>query len=182
MPLKNLDHIQEDNVGFIGDRSFCRTLLAATVLMAVLLAISGIGGEAQAKLVKQEAKADVSNPDAVFTAIAAAWENGDEEALSDLVHEDGLRVTGGEYDKFTNYSPSQAYYYFKNQFRIHQTVSFGFERLQEKLSGQDRVHGMVIWEYRRASGAEVQEKRLVLVLTRQGDDWRLSEINPISMK
>lgn len=169
-------------MGIIGDRSFCRTFSAATVLMAVLLVFSGTGGEAQAKLVKQEAKADVSNPDAVFTAIAAAWENGDEEALSDLVHEEGLRVTGGEYDKFTNYSPHQAYYYFKNQFRVHQTVSFVFERLQEKLSGQDRVHGMVIWEYSRASGAEVQEKRLVLVLTRQGDDWRLSEINPISMK
>lgn len=155
--------------------------MTATALLAACLGILCAGGEAQAKIVKQ-ARVAGSSPDAVFTAIAAAWENGDEEALKDLVHEDGLRVTGGDNDRFTNYSPNQAYYYFKNQFRLHQTVTFQFERLQEKLSGRDRVHGMVIWEYRRASGAEIQERRLVLVLTRQGDDWRLSEINPISMK
>lgn len=156
-------------------RDFRRT--AALALMCGLFLLHAPAG--QGKIVKQNARSAGSDPDLVFDAIAAAWESADEEALAKLVHEDGLRVTSGEYDRFTNYSPSQAFYYFRNQFRQHPTVSFSFERLQQKASGQDRVHGMVVWEYRRTSNAPVREMRLVLVLMRQGDHWRLAEINTI---
>ncbi len=152
-------------------------LLAALVFLA-----AGPATTVQAKLVKDGAKAQGPGPDAVFTAIAEAWQQEDEEALAALVHQDGLRVTAGDYDRFTNYSPSQAYYYFKNQFQQHPTVSFQFERLQERLSGQDRVHGMVVWEYRKAHQSGTREIRLVLVLTRQEGGWRLAEINAITSR
>ena len=116
----------------------------------------------------------------VFAAIAAAWERGDEEALAGLVHDDGLVVTAGKAVRASSYSPSQAFYYFKNQFQSRPTVSFRYERRQEKLVGRDRVHGMVVWQYREAHREEPREIRLVLVLARQGDRWRLSEINTIT--
>jgi hypothetical protein len=155
----------------------------AAFLLVGLLLLSGLPGTAEAKLVKDPARQAGSGPEAVFSAIARAWEMEDEAALADLVHEDGLRVTSGDYDRYINYSPSQAYYYFKNQFQAHPTVSFTFERQQEKLSGEKRVHGMVVWKYRSATAAaQVQEMKLVLVLTRQAEVWRLSEINTINMK
>ena len=156
--------------------------MVSILSMAVLLVLSGGSGAAFAKLVKDGTRVDEYGPDEVFAAIAAAWENGDEEALAGLVHEDGLRVTNGDYDRFTNYSPSQAFYYFKNQFQIHPTVSFRFERLQDSQLPAERVHGMVVWEYRRANTSTVQELKLVLVLTRQEDVWRLSEINTITQR
>jgi ketosteroid isomerase-like protein len=152
-------------------------------LMLVVALLALLTGTASAKIVKQGGpQGDVSDVDAVFEAIAMAWENADEDALAKLVHQDGLRVTSGEYDRFTNYSPSQAFYYFRNQFRIHPTASFTLERLQERMTGQDRVHGMVVWEYRRSNSSTSEEMRLVLVLTRQGDEWRLSEINSITKR
>lgn len=154
----------------------------AGAVLAVLLLAAATALPVDAKLVKDQARQADSGPDAVFAAIASAWESGDEEALAALVHTDGLRVTSGEYDRFTNYSPSQAYYYFKNQFQTHPTVSFRFERLQEKMSGQDRVHGMVVWEYRKAHISTPQEIRLVLVLVMQDSQWRLAEINTITTR
>ena len=180
--LIQLGPIQEDNLLFIGDRSICKKRLAPFLMAAVLLVILVAAPGARAKLVKEKARSTPAGPETVFTAIAEAWENADEEALANLVHEDGLRVTNGEYDRFTNYSPSQAFYYFKNQFQLHPTVSFTFKRLQDSPRGQDRIHGMVIWEYRRAQVKQVQEMRLVLVLTRQDNVWRLSEINTITTR
>lgn len=155
-------------------------LLALLLLALLLLTLAAV--PADARLVKEPASSPADGPDAVFAAIAEAWEIGDEEALAALVHGDGLRVTGGEHDRLTSYSPSQAFYFFKNQFQTHPTVSFRFERLQEKMSGQDRVHGMVVWEYRKAHISTPQEIRLVLVLVLQDGRWRLAEINTISAR
>lgn len=167
---------------FRGEKSSAGTSLAVTLLVSVFLLMLGVAGSAESKLVKDKARVAGAGPDEVFSAIAAAWQSGDEAALAQLVHQDGLRVTTGDYDRFINYSPSQAYYYFKNQFQLHPTVSFQFERLEETPSGRDRMHGMVVWEYRRAHVTALMEKRLVLVLTRQDSAWRLSEINTITVK
>ena len=166
---------------FIGESVSVRTILTKSLLAAVFLVLAGTVGVAEAKLVKEKSHNVEQGPDGVFAAIAEAWENGDMETLAGLVHEDGLRVTNGEYDRFTNYSPSQSFYYFKNQFRVHSTVSFTFERLQDSQGGHDRVHGMVVWNFRKANETAVQEIKLVLVLARQGETWRLSEINTITI-
>jgi hypothetical protein len=128
------------------------------------------------------------DPEAVFSAIAEAWAIGDEEALADLVHRDGLLVTSGDYTRPVHYSPSQAFYYFKNQFRQHPTTAFEFKRLQnsrarlDREEFPDRLHGMVIWEYRRTGRKSAEELKLVLVLSRENGAWRLSEINTITSR
>lgn len=173
---------------FFGDSISSRTSGARSLVVAVCLVMAGITGltglvgTAEAKLVKEKSSSTESGPDAVFAAIAEAWKTGDEEILAGLVHQDGLRVTNGEYERFTNYSPNQAFYFFKNQFQTHATVAFTIERLQDSNGALDRVHGMVVWSYRKANLAAIQEKKLVLVLTRLGDVWRLAEINTITMK
>jgi hypothetical protein len=146
-------------------------------LLVFTCAIPALG-----KIDKSGARLSGAEPDLVFEAIATAWELGDEDALAKLVHENGLRVTSGDYNRFTDYSPSQAFYYCRNQFRTYPTVSFGIERMQKQMSGQDRVHGMVSWQYQRTRGGPVQELKLVLVLTRQGSNWRLAEINTINKR
>lgn len=162
------------------DHSIHLTRWAAGLALLFCVLGGSLADPAAARLVKDPSS--TAGPDAVFAAIAAAWENQDEEALADLVHEDGLRVTSADFDKQIGYSPSQAFYYFKNQFRSHPTVSFELERMQERLSGQDRVHGMVVWSYRRAHAESPSEMRLVLVLARQADVWRLAEINTINTR
>lgn len=165
------------------NRSGKITIALHRLLGGLLLSIFLLSGlPAEAKLVKDKSRAAGQGPEGVFEAIAAAWQAEDEEALAGLVHADGLRVTHGDHDRSTSYSPSQAYYYFQNQFQQHRTVSFHFERMQDRLDGQDRVHGMVIWEYRQAHDSDTREIRLVLVLTRQDEAWKLTEINTLNSR
>ena len=162
------------------NRTVVTSLKASGILLLVQVLV--FAPLAEAKIVKSGGRSASADPDLVFDAIAQAWENENDETLAKLVHQDGVRVWCGDYDRFTNYSPNQAFYYFRNQFRQHPTVSFEFTRLQEQQSGSDRVHGMVVWQYRRPNVSSILEMRLVLVLTRQGDQWRLSEINTITAR
>ena len=96
--------------------------------------------------------------------------DGDQQTLADLVHEDGLTVTtGGTADRTTHYSPSQAFYFFKNMFQTHRTLVFAFEKAQDASAG-DRVHGMAVWKRRRPDSERIQELKLVCVLVRQDDN------------
>ena len=70
------------------------------------------------------------------------------------------------------------FYYFKNLFLNHRTLIFTFEKTQDASAG-DRVHGMAVWKRRRPDSDRIQEIKLVCVLARQGDQWRLVEINKI---
>lgn len=153
-----------------------------TSLLVLVVFFLSFTGPAEAKIVKETQPSKGGDHDLVFESIALAWQAADEDALAKLVHQDGLRVTSGDYDRFTSYSPNQAFYYFRNQFQQHPTISFTFSRLQEQHGGSDRVHGMVVWKYRRPSLTTVEELRLVLVLTKQGEQWRLSEINTITTR
>ncbi len=151
-------------------------IAACLVVAGLFLTLSG---PATAALVKTPDGSAENDPRMVFGRVARAWENGDQQALADLVHETGLKVTsGGNPDRTTHYSPSQAFYYFKNVFQTHRTMIFFFERTQD-ASGGDRVHGMAVWKRRRPDSDRVQELKLVCVLARQGDRWMLSEINTI---
>ena len=153
------------------------------VILALGLAVLGSGlasvRPAAADLVRNEGAAPATEARAVFELVRMGFENGDQQVLADLVHEDGLRVrSGGADSRDTEYSPSQAYYYFKNLFQSHRTVSFVYLRLEEAAVGE-RVHALARWVHRRPSRGEDQELRLVVVLSRQGSAWRLVEITTI---
>ena len=153
-----------------------RMLLLLFLLGGLILAAAPTVG---ARIVKNEEPPGEEDPIVVFGMIAAAWEAADQQALADLVHESGLTVTSGDApDRTTRYSPSQAFYYFKNMFQTHRTLQVSFDKMQDASAG-DRVHGMAIWKRRRPDSDKIQELKLVCVLGRQGDVWRLTEINKI---
>jgi len=134
---------------------------------------------AEARIVKNQDPPTQEDPLVVFAMIAEAWEAADQQALADLVHESGLKVsTGGEPDRTTRYSPSQAFYYFKNLFQTHRTLMFGFETMQDASAG-DRVHAMAVWQRRRPDSEKIQDVKLVCVLAKQGEVWRLAEITTL---
>ena len=152
-------------------------MLLCLMLVAAVLMICG--EPAGARIVKTDEAAADRDPRGVFGRIAEAWEAGDQQALADLVHETGLRVTsGGNPERSTHYSPSQAFYYFKNLFQSYRTLLLTFDKMQDATAG-DRVHGMAVWQRRRPDSERVQEVKLVFVLARQEDRWQLVEINKI---
>lgn len=149
------------------------------ILLLVLGLFLILPAPADARIVKNQEGGEVNDPRMVFGMIARAWEDGDQQTLADLIHEAGLKVTtGGTADRTTHYSPSQAFYYFKNMFQTHRTLMFTFEKTQDASAG-DRVHGMAVWKRRRPDSERIQELKMVCVLARQGDQWRLAEINKI---
>ena len=151
-------------------------ILACVMIMGLLATMTL---PANARIVKNGETSPLSDPLTVFDRIAIAWQEGNQQALASLVHETGLKVTsGGTADRTTHYSPSQAFYYFKNLFQTHRTLVFSFEKMQDASAG-DRVHGMAVWKRRRPDSERIQELKLVCVLARQGDQWRLVEINKI---
>ncbi len=123
-----------------------------------------------------------ASPDSVFSTMVQAWQQGDEVALAGLVHANGLRVThGGDYDRFTTYSPDQAFYYFQDLFRTHTTVEFGFRRLTEPLA-EGPVLGMVEWKFLLPGREYADQLKLVVVLDHDGPRWRFTEFNSISQR
>lgn len=155
-------------------------LLAGILACGLVLFLSGTGPTpAEGRIVKTQSGDEVDDPKMVFGRIARAWEEGDQQTLADLVHETGLKVTdGGTEGRTTQYSPSQAFYYFKNVFQSHRTLIFTFEKMQDASAGE-RVHGMAVWQRRRPDSERIQELKLVCVLARQDQQWRLAEINKI---
>ncbi len=150
-----------------------------TACLAVFGLLLTLSGAADAGLVKTPDGSPENDPRMAFGRIARAWEDGDQQALAEMVHQTGLKVTaGGNPERSTHYSPSQAFYYFKNVFQTHRTMVFFFEKTQD-ASGGDRVHGMAVWKRRRPDSDRIQELKLVCVLARQGDRWMLVEINTI---
>lgn len=148
------------------------------VVIACVLLTGGGRGVADAKLVRDKGDR-VAATRVVFARIAEAWEAGDEQALAALVHSDGLRVTTGDRnDRVSRYSPSQAFYFFRNLFQSHRTLLFEFEMMQDPVA-DGPVHGMALWKRRRPDSTVVQEIKLVCVLMRQGEQWKLAEINTI---
>jgi len=150
----------------------------ALVLPVAFLLVMAPAAPTVAKLVRDKDAATLA-PREVFGDIARAWEEGDEQALAALIHEDGLRVTNSQAGKrVSNYSPSQAYYFFRNLFQSHRTLLFEFEMMQDATAGA-RVHGMATWKRRRPDSEKIQSIKLVCILIQQDDLWKLAEINTI---
>jgi len=116
-------------------------------------------------------------PGPVFARVAAAFEESAASPLASLVHPDGLRVTGHG-DRPSHYSPSQAVYFFRNLFEGQRTLLFSFMKSQDDASG-DHARGMATWKRRRLDSDRIIAVQLVIVLARDGDHWRLAELNII---
>lgn len=120
--------------------------------------------------------------DSVFASITAAWRGENEKLLADLVHPDGLRVThGGDYDRFTIYSPDQAFYYFQDLFRSRSTIEFKFRRLTDDAEREQSL-AMVEWEYLLPGRENSVESKLVVVLALKDRQWRMAQLNSISQR
>lgn len=154
------------------DRS-SRWLAVVVVGAAVLMAPAG-----RAWAAKDEAiRASTDSPGAVFSRLASAFEAGDASSLAALVHREGLAVTDhGE--RSSEYSPSQAVYYFKNLFQGQRTLLFAYKMTQDDVDG-GRARAMAEWKRRRVDSDRVIELQIVLVLALDEGRWRLSEINMI---
>ncbi|RKZ19316.1 hypothetical protein DRQ50_02315 [bacterium] len=153
-------------------------LLGGRVLpVAILLVVWCTAGRADETNPTGEPPQD--DPRAVFELLRGAWETEDPRGLADLVHDDGLRIHGTTTDaRVAVYSPSQAFYYFKNLFQIHDTDAFIFRRMQQ-AEDTPRVHAMARWHRHRTGSTADDVVGLMIVLTRDGDGWALTEINII---
>ncbi len=129
-----------------------------------------------ALLTASQAAAETA-PGPVFAKIAAAFEESAASPLATLVHPDGLRVTGHG-DRISHYSPNQAVYFFRNLFEGQRTLLFSFMKSQDDARG-DHARGMATWKRRRLDSERVIEVQIVIVLARDGDHWRLTELNII---
>ncbi len=124
----------------------------------------------------------VAQADSVFADMTSAWQSGDEKAMAALIHPDGLRVThGGDYDRFTIYSPDQAFYYFQDLFRSRTTIAFKFRALSDNTNGAQSL-GMVEWEYVLPGRKQSNETKLVVVLILKDNEWKMSQLNSISQR
>ena len=147
------------------------------ILAGVLLVVWCAAGRADQA--DQEEVPTAIDARAVFERLRLAWETEDQQGLADLVHHDGLRVHGStSANRQATYSPNQSFYYFKNLFQIHDTDAFIFHRVQE-TEDTPRVHAMARWHRHRTGSSKEEVLRLMIVLTRDGDEWALAEINII---
>ncbi len=152
---------------------FLSCFVCLLLLMMVIPARAGVGDLSRIKTTRAE---DPSYQ-AVFTRVSQAWRAGDQKALASLIHPDGLVIiNGGHTEKAVNYSPSQAFYYFRNLFLNRHTLTFAMTRIQKSPQG-DRVHGLASWESTTTSGR--RSSRLVIVLARHQGHWYLNEITTI---
>lgn len=144
--------------------------------LAVLLVLLAVAPSASA----QEAAS--SSPDTVFARMTNAWRTGDEATLAALVHPDGLRVThGGDYNRFTLYSPDQAHYFFQDLLARGKHLELIYRRLPDPPEATGCM-GLVEWRYRPPGYETSEVYKLVVVLTRHGDGWFMSEFNSISAR
>lgn len=147
--------------------------------MVVLAGLAcGWAAPVGARIVREKEDAG-GGPRRVFAQIAQAWEATDEETLAGFIHPDGLRVTSLQVgERVSHYSPSQAYYFFRNIFQAHRTLVFEFTMTQDGSAGA-RVHGMATWKRRRPDSEDIEVVKLVCVLAQQDGRWKLAEINTI---
>lgn len=149
--------------------------VSALVLVLALLAADPLAAD----LVRDAEQSPAPDTRAVFELIKLAFEQADQQMLADLVHADGLLIrSGASGGRDTDYSPSQSFYYFKNLFDGKPTASFIFLRMEETAVGE-RIHALAEWTRQTSDGDPEQGVRLVFVLSRQGQQWRLAEITTI---
>ena len=114
-----------------------------------------------------------------FTKIEQGFADSDHAMLADLVAEQGVTIVlSPDPERDSHYSPSQAYYFFRNLFQTSRTESFRFSRLQDGAGG-GRIHGVADWRYRRSGTDDIAGERLIITITETESGWGLAEIRAI---
>jgi hypothetical protein len=149
--------------------------------LALLLVVlpAGAAGQADSAGVAEPEPGRRVHPRVVFDAVAVAWEAADHAALAEMVAPEGVRIAiAPQPERETDYSPSQAFYFFKSLFRSTRTDSFAFRRIRKEAGG-GLVHAVADWSYRRAGGETPVQDRLFFTLTQGRSGWGLSEIRAV---
>jgi hypothetical protein len=142
----------------------------SAALRAAAAESSGTGAAGEQQLIRARA---------VFETVAIAWEAADHATLAELVAPEGVRIAVMPRPERENqYSPSQAFYFFKNLFRSTRTDTFSFRRIQQEAEG-GVVHAVADWSYRRAGADVLVQDRLFFTLTEGRSGWGLSEIRAV---
>lgn len=114
-----------------------------------------------------------------FAAIAEAWFDEDHTTLSQLVADEGVRIAiAPDPKRDSQYSPSQAFYFFKSLFQSSETDSFEFRRLQND-SESGSVHAMVEWLYHREGSDKPVHERLFFTLSQEQAGWGVTSIRAV---
>ncbi len=152
---------------------------AASLLVVLAAGCALLGPVAGGALAAKDegARPAADSPGAVFGKLASAFEAGDAASLATLVHREGLTVTD-QGQRSSEYSPSQAVYFFKNLFQGQRTLLFAYKMTQDDVDG-GRARAMAEWKRRRVDSERVVELQIVLVLALDEGRWRLAEINMI---
>ena len=160
----------------ISDRWFRYLPVILWLLSGVLFVEGALAGPRMEEPLEASSAAN-DELQAFFAEIESAWQASDQRVLADCVHGDGVRV---RFDgaRQTVYSPSQAFYYFKNLFHGRRTLDFQFVRTQD-LSAGDLIHGMAVWEFILDGDWQAQDVKLDFVLTREEETWRLTRLDTI---
>ena len=151
-------------------------LLVVLLLLSAGLATDAVGAPRMEDPLEESSAANDSLQ-AFFSELEDAWQDADQRALADRVHSDGVRIRS-DGARQTVYSPSQAFYYFKNLFHGRRTLNFKFVRTQD-LSAGDFIHGLAVWEFILDGDWRAQDIKLEFVLTREKDAWRLTRLNTL---
>ncbi|PJA73697.1 hypothetical protein CO151_12335 [bacterium CG_4_9_14_3_um_filter_65_15] len=147
------------------------------LLVAVVTLMAGVAPAMAETREHDRSSQDGPTYQVEFSRLAQAWRSADRKTLAGMVHPDGLVITPqGASDRTATYSPSQAFYYFRNLFQDNHTLTFTMTRIQGFPRG-DRVHGLALWDFE--DGTQRKALRLVIVLARDQDHWYLSEITTI---
>ena len=143
----------------------------------VLLAVLPLAATAAPQARGEHARQAGDAPGDVFSRLASAFESGDAGGLAALVHREGLAVTDRS-ERSSEYSPSQALYFFKNLFQGQRTLLFAYRTSPDDGDG-GRARAMAQWKRRRIDSEVVVEVQVVLVLALDEGRWRLAEINMV---
>jgi len=140
----------------------------------VLLATAGL---AAARIVgPDDSPADQAR--VVLAGIAAAFEQGDYEALAAVLHPDGVRIgLSPEFERTNELTPAQAYYYFKNLFQVRRTVRFEVQKRQ--VTAEGRLLVVAAWQCERTDSGRAEARRLLITLVHGAADWSVTEITDL---
>jgi hypothetical protein len=115
----------------------------------------------------------------VLDGIVSAWLAGDHTALSAAISPEGVLIAiAPQADRENLYSPSQAFYFFKNLFHSTRTDSFRILRQQDQADA-GLIHAIADWHYRRTGSDAAVSERLFFTLSRVRTGWGLTEIRAV---
>lgn len=141
------------------------------------------GAELDPGVARDELSEDVhpAGPLALFAAIEEAWQDGDAEALGELLDpEDKIALSfskgglrGGRFNR------DQAYFLLKDLLEFSRTERFEFEKYWNLESNGRSPYAVAVHEFRMNDGVSHTD-RVYISLRQRGETWCVGEIRSIA--